>query len=460
MARLELLLAGRKRVFELLDDRLTVGTKPENELRVPGGVEFVVSRAVQGFRLEAQTGGPIRVNGVECGEHELQDGDRIEVGDVVLVYRDERTKRTSAEHGSSAPPSRPASEQAKRPQPQRPPAQPQQQSAQPQPKAPPEPPAQPPLDVGKLLEQSARKLAPSAAGAGPVAAAARRRGRPSTRAPGGMPGWLWFSSLACVAAVLVWLLVQGLSSSAFSRTPKDLLALAENQLAQGAPQRALATLDLALADPRIDSLTRTQASNLRQRVATALERQSDAATLASADRGRDLLVLFVDREQARAPARAFARTVVRRADSWLAEYGETVRRHPDARAWADQVMALRERFAPAARLSEPDDAEDLLYRAELTSRQSNRPYRELLQALDAYLASAPDGPDAARVRDARARHLREATSYVTARLRELARGVERGRIADVRAELDRLERDSAPAELQAEIDALRARLPQ
>lgn len=459
MARLELLLAGRKRVFELLDDRLTVGTKPENELRVPGGVEFIVSRAVQGFRLEAHAGGPIRVNGVECGEHELQDGDRIEVGDVVLVYRDERARTSPparAQPAQTTPPTPPV----RRAIPPQAPPPPQQSLPLPQSQTPAPAQPKPTLDVGKLLEQSARKLAPSAAGAGPVAAAARRRGRPSTRAPGGMPGWLWFSSLACVAAVLVWLLVQGLSSSAFSRTPKDLLVLAENQLAQGAPQRALATLDLALADPRIDSLTRTQASNLRQRVATALERQSDAATLASADRGRDLLVLFVDREQARAPARAFARTVVRRADSWLAEYGETVRRHPDARAWADQVMALRERFAPAARLSEPDDAEDLLYRAELTSRQSNRPYRELLQALDAYLASAPDGPDAARVRDARARHLREATSYVTARLRELARGVERGRIADVRAELDRLERDSAPAELQAEIDALRARLPQ
>jgi hypothetical protein len=405
MARLEILSADRKRVFELLDDRLTIGGGAQHSLRLVGGAEFALTRGARGFRLESTGARAITVNGQECRQRELRDGDRIELGSITIVYRDEN--------------------------------------------APPEP------SLPALLEQAAQQLAPAAARTATAGRRARNAARPRR---GGLPGWLWASTLLCVAASILFVIVQALDQVSPVPAPADLLALAENQLTRGEPQRALATIDQALASPRIDSRTRQGATQLRARVTTALERQADSAWLAGADRARDLLRQFQQREEPRAPARPFARELIRRADAWLETYGARTKRYPESAAWAAEVEQLRARYAAAAELGAADRAADVLYRADLRSRQTDRPYRLLLEDLDRFAAAATDPADRSAVEQARARYADQARSYVARRLREIEALAARGERDAARRDLDELETTSALPEHASRIATARAAL--
>ncbi len=408
-------------MYEILDDAFTIGSGEQADLRLRedglAPLHIEMTRRPKGYRARAKGTRTFRLGDQEVAQAELRDGDVLRIGDLVLVYHDESAPRelSTADRFAAAA-----------------------------------------VDLGIANEWKRRDAARVRGDA--MRDRATKRGRTGAKPPGGMPRAVWASTLVAVAAVLLILVVELLSSVDATRSPADLVGLAETQLAQGQSARALDTLEIAgrnASDPAL----KARILDLRTRIETSLRRQADQDAI---DRARVALQALLDFERVvvrREPTRrAVAREFVRNADAFLAAYGEVLGRHDDLRGEPGRVKELRDRHAPAAELDRPDDADDVLFAVDRMLRPTARPYRSAVARLDAYLATAPEGPETTRVRQHRDRLVTEGRTWFDGRIAEIDRLRKLGQFDEARRLLDQLKERSALDDWRPSLDAVASRV--
>ncbi|MBN2490304.1 MAG: FHA domain-containing protein [Planctomycetes bacterium] len=91
MAKLIIKEGERKRIYEICEDTLHIGSTPENNIRLrdPGvsRVHCEIRKTPQGYRivdLESKTG--TKVNGEFINQHNLRHGDRVQIGRALLQF--------------------------------------------------------------------------------------------------------------------------------------------------------------------------------------------------------------------------------------------------------------------------------------------------------------------------------------------------------------------------------------
>ena len=91
MAKLIIKEGERKRIYEICEDTLHIGSTPENNIRLRGDdisrVHCEIKKTPQGYRiidLESKVG--TMVNGDHVNQHVLKHGDRIQVGDALMQF--------------------------------------------------------------------------------------------------------------------------------------------------------------------------------------------------------------------------------------------------------------------------------------------------------------------------------------------------------------------------------------
>lgn len=390
MASLWIRTGDRSVVYQILEDELTVGCDAANQVRVRaegvGLCHLRLSRHDGGFRVETEPGCGLRVNGTRTTSHALQNGDQIEVGEAILVFRTGDGLERE-EVAASAP-------------------------------------------AGDIVIAPIRGVPMPRGGA---RAGARSRGSGRRR---GMPQWLLFSNLMAVAAIGVFVLVRMLQSSAFGPDPQDLVTLAESQFRNGNVQAARATLDAA-RESGPDARTRERIDELRARIDTSVHKIADRGVLEPAGDGFTALQAFERAWLTKDPGhRGAARELVRRARSWIERFRDACNRYEEYRPMAASVAELVARYEAAARLDQPDDADDVVFLAETHVRLRQRRYPAAIAVLEQWLATAAAGsPDAAAVRARLSALHAEGRAWVDDRVRAAERMVERGQTAPAIDEL-------------------------
>ncbi len=91
MAKLIIKEGDRKRIYEICEDTLHIGSTPENNIRLrdpdASRVHCEIKKSQQGYRiidLESKAG--TQVNGEHINQHVLQHGDRIQIGNVLMQF--------------------------------------------------------------------------------------------------------------------------------------------------------------------------------------------------------------------------------------------------------------------------------------------------------------------------------------------------------------------------------------
>lgn len=91
MAKLIIKEGERKRIYEICEDTLHIGSTPENNIRLRDDkvsrVHCEIKKTPQGYRivdLESKAG--TRVNGEHVNQHVLKHGDRIQIGGALMQF--------------------------------------------------------------------------------------------------------------------------------------------------------------------------------------------------------------------------------------------------------------------------------------------------------------------------------------------------------------------------------------
>ena len=427
MARLVIETADRRKIYEILEDRVTVGSDAENEVRLPEGIGgrqcLLLTRDGDSYRIAAlRSAATIRINGDDLTEQTLRHGDRIEVDGTVLLFLDESQEAAAQEEA---------------------------------------PPETPPLSTADLANAAAQQL-----GARPrtgararttPSASGRQRDRPrrrSGRDPRTLP---MTSALVCLIAAAAYYLVKT-SPGGFSRSPESLLSLAKHQAQQGHLDRALGTLESAL-QMTPSGATRTAIEQQIDTIQATLRRRLDQGTLSNAATGFRNLQQFESAYLERTPThRPACREIVRKIDAWLASYSTVCRQYEDEAVMIADTQAMRTRYAPAARLTEPDTAEDVMFVARSKVRvRGKRRYREAVETLDAFLERAPGDAQAGEVRQMRDDLVPEGESWLARALRQVEKMIAAEMLDDARRQLDFLTEQALP-EWGDQIEPIRAEL--
>ncbi|MCB9831326.1 MAG: FHA domain-containing protein [Planctomycetes bacterium] len=108
MAKLIITEDGRDKVYEIVDDRFTIGSGPDADLQLRAeGVaplHVTVQRTKAGFRLiDMETREGTSVNGKTVNEHVLANGDTIQVAGVKITYIGKGPTRAAAAAKKAAP---------------------------------------------------------------------------------------------------------------------------------------------------------------------------------------------------------------------------------------------------------------------------------------------------------------------------------------------------------------------
>ena len=89
MAKIEIKSQGSSKVYEVLDDLVTIGRDEQNHIRLKneGAAPFEARlvRAARGWRIEAaEAGRKFTVNGLTVRAADLEPGDKVALGEVEL----------------------------------------------------------------------------------------------------------------------------------------------------------------------------------------------------------------------------------------------------------------------------------------------------------------------------------------------------------------------------------------
>ncbi len=106
MAKLIISSDGRDKVYEIIDERFTIGSGPDADLQLRGdgisGQHLTVDKTKAGYRLiDMETKDGTLVNGKQVNQHVLGNGDTIQIGDVKLTYMGKGPARAGATAGKS-----------------------------------------------------------------------------------------------------------------------------------------------------------------------------------------------------------------------------------------------------------------------------------------------------------------------------------------------------------------------
>ena len=384
MPSLEIHRGGARKLYQILESELVIGSAADATIRVGGGDHHAVIRGEvdAGFRLVVDAG-EVELNGKPVRESRLTHGDAVGVGDSLIVFLEDGqpkpiVPRKLRERAAAA--SAPAS------------------APEPPPAAEPEPPAPAKKPSGGIVVDSIRSVPTRAAK--PAEERQPRQPRRSTSSRG-TPPWAVMSLAVLGGVVTILVLVKILSASS-GRDPGSLLNLAEHKLKRGEVSVARSYVDQA-EQGNPDVATQRRIREIRARIDRVARRSADLNAIAAAGRGYNHLQrvkeTYLDGKPMR---RAAAREFVREADEWLAEHRDVCSRYDEERALVDTVVSWRSTYAAPAALGEPDNADDVVFAASrLVWPKYKRDYRGALAKLDAWLAANPDSPDAARVREQR-----------------------------------------------------------
>lgn len=387
MARLEITTPSDKRVYEIVDDFVTIGREVGNHLRLNdpavAPVHLRLIHGQGGYRLEpADAGLEVEVNGEPCRAHPLAPEDRIRIGGTTLRFVDERA--------TPAPVRRP-------------------------PRAAPHHAQRAPLDARRHAAHHHHVARPARA----------------------LKGWVLWVPLGAVAFVVLLVLLRLLGAGSYYReqsTPEHWLAVAESQLAERAFARALDSCRVAeMGKPRPE--TAEQILALCKRIEQEMLRDADQATLDLARHSLEAMRQLEAKFPSATRPRPVARELARSAKLWLERYQEVVSRYSDRVRDVQEVQDLFSRSAPEAQLERPDDHTDVIFAMEQRLVLLRPLYREALSLADGYLAGHPNDAGYGDVRAKREAVVATARADFERREASARRLLAAGRFADARKEL-------------------------
>ncbi len=392
MSSFEIHSGDKKVVYQILEEELTIGSHPSNQLRVQGegvaGCHLKLRREDGVISLEDMlTASKFRVNGRVRDSHVLEHGDFVELGSSILVYLEAGQPKPlfrRPKHIDEAGAVKPVVESIEF-------VDDEDLGDSESPDSGGDVPMDPVAarlniqDVPKLPQSGGRRAAASS-----IESRSSHRRTPLRRQQSGAPQWILFSSLVTLTALVALVLIRWTQDAEFEKDPSDLLMLARSQNDQGHMQRALATLSVAERSSP-DPATAKLIAALRKRIGTAIQKQADIAMLAQAEMQLKPVVDFEKRYLRDTPDhRPACREMLRLANEWLANYGDLCRKYEEYIGFANQVDGMRSRYTASARLGEPDDLDDVLFSSARRSRFNPRHYREAIGILDAWLLKNPE----------------------------------------------------------------------
>lgn len=91
MAKLIISAEGRDKVYEIIDERFTIGSGPDADLQLRSagisGIHLTIDKTKNGFRaIDMETKEGTVINGKQSNQQVLANGDTIEIGDVKITY--------------------------------------------------------------------------------------------------------------------------------------------------------------------------------------------------------------------------------------------------------------------------------------------------------------------------------------------------------------------------------------
>ena len=392
--RITVAAGDQERVYQILQDVLTVGAGQDADIRVRrAGFQPVQLRLEHRdgrlFAIAPSMEHPFEKDGVPCFELELDDGDTIRVGDVSFTYRVAVEKRSPTERSKT------------------------------------------------------RSQLPG--GARHKKATRRRR----------MPRWLVVSNIVVVAMAGFALLYQEFSGAGFSRTSSDLLRLAQQQWERGRAEVALNTLESARSTAT-DDQARGAVAELDRRIRVEIEARWHGVRLRNAE--TDLRSMRNVEERYLIPNPEFrpaARELLRLVRQWYALFGEHVVSVPGMGPVEEKVQALRRRYEGVAAMHEGDTVEDVLFAARWRIRIRPRRVLEALDMLEQWLNENGEDPAVRQVLD---ECLEEGRSMARRRLELVGQLLRRKMMRDARSTLEEVEELAVRVGMADRVGELRLRV--
>lgn len=384
MPSLEIYREESRKIYQILDDQIVVGTDPSCAIcvdadRVAARHARFVSDASGDVVVES-LGPALRVNGEVRRRRELAHGDVVHIGSVALVFLAD---------GEPAPivPKRVL--------------------------FPPEPDNEPePADASSLVVAPIRSVPKAPPKRLRPSEPSERSSRVRATRGTGVPNWMiaTLALLGGIAVITISIRVLGATSQ---RDADDLLNLAEHKLKLNQVAMAEAYLEQA-EQGNPDAAERARIREIRATIQRVVRAKQDARALAAANTaysGRIMRfkVTYLDGKPERREA---AREFLRMLDAWMRDHREVCERSRDGQSMIEEVERMRSRYAGAARMNESDTADDALFRAGRRTRRKDRSnFREAVAILDGWLAANPDSKDVDRVRRQRDDWTRESKQW-------------------------------------------------
>ncbi|HEX6810458.1 MAG TPA: FHA domain-containing protein [Planctomycetota bacterium] len=423
MARFEFSTPSGKSSYQITDEFVTIGSDAGNHLRLSdpavAPVHLRLIHGQSGFRLElANPELKVRINGEECIARALKPNDRIEIGGSTLTFLDEQA--------AAAPPRQPVQE-APAPQPPR----------RPQATAPRQAQAAAPQQQRRAAPPAAKQQAAGhhAAGhhAGHHSVAHHHHRKEKDKRPPWVNWVIWCTVAFAALLLILWMLDAG-SYYREHASPEHWLKVAQAELDKGEFNRALESCQMAMTrEP--DAVTQKNIEELRKKIEARRGRDKDQGALTSAKNSLEAMEQFEKNYLGAEQPRAAVRELARNAQQWLKLYSEVVARYPDTAGDVPKVQSLFNRWSPLAQLTQPDDANDVLFAVDRRLSLQRPLYREAIAAINGYLATRPNDKNGPKLIARRDEILKSARAEFDRREAQARQFLSSRRLDDARREV-------------------------
>jgi hypothetical protein len=188
------------------------------------------------------------------------------------------------------------------------------------------------------------------------------------------------------AAVLLFINLTGGGSAQQGDEAPALVAEAEKELAAGKFARAIDVCKKArLKNP--DAATLARIDGVQKQSEEQQGRANDKPALELAERSIEAIREMNRLYPAASRERPATREIARLCKTWLDRFRDVAKKYPDTAVMALEVQTLFDSVAPAAMLSLPDDAGDVLFAAERKLTVAAPNYAEILKSIKDYMDS-------------------------------------------------------------------------
>ncbi len=415
MPSLEIHHDGSRKVYQILEDELYVGSGERSEIAVRDDeVQGRHARVVTengGVRIEGLET-ELEVNGELARDRVLEHGDLVRIGPAVLLF---------LEDGEPKPvvPRKLLERRAVRaPEP----------DPEPEPQLQPKPSTRPATVRVAAIPSipQAEKKDPSSIVVAPIRGVPQRRdpedrsrhplrreGRArASSSTGGVPQWM-IMSLALLAAIAIIVVLVRVLGATSGHDPASLLNLAEHRLKAGDIVMARSYVDQAeKSNP--DALELRRVRELRAKIEDVVKTKASLLQVQRARAEYDGRIQRFRRTylDGKEPRREAAREFVPLLQEWLDTHRSVCAGSRDGQGILESVERLLAEWRGVAKLNEPDNATDILFKAgRRTRRKARSNYREAVALADAWLARNANDARIQEVRDAREKWIREGADW-------------------------------------------------